>query len=220
MGLTLGEIDAKTAPWHFPIGIFEGTGCGLILAGGAGYQLRKRGYSVDNILGGKVVTADGKYLTVNATENADLFWGIRGAGSSLCKTYNLYWMKVLMDVIGVVTELTVQTYKIESVFVSLLAWPLTVENLRKAINFGDTHKEDKDMATYVLVTHARETKHKIVLHQLVYFGDKVRQRHQLETNMSFESQLMIILDILLQACRSRGSSASTSLHMISLHTHH
>jgi hypothetical protein len=92
MGLTLGEIDTKTAPWHFPFGIFEGTGCGLILAGGVGYQLRKRGYTVDNILGAKVVTADGKYLTVNATENADLFWGIRGAGSSLCTLDNSYWM--------------------------------------------------------------------------------------------------------------------------------
>jgi hypothetical protein len=78
----------------------------------------------------------------------------------------------------VVIELTVQTYKIESVFVSLLAWPLTVENLRKAINFGDAHNDDKDMMTYILVTHASGTNHKVVIHQLVYFGDKVRQRHQ------------------------------------------
>ena len=27
-----------------------------------------------------VVTADGRFVTANASENADLFWGIRGGG--------------------------------------------------------------------------------------------------------------------------------------------
>lgn len=30
------------------------------------------------VLQAQVVVADGRILTVNATENADLFWGIRG----------------------------------------------------------------------------------------------------------------------------------------------
>src|ERR1700733_10716016 len=35
---------------------------------------------VDNVIQFTVVTADGRYLTVNAHKNTDLFWALRGGG--------------------------------------------------------------------------------------------------------------------------------------------
>ncbi|KAF8267445.1 hypothetical protein EI94DRAFT_1581127 [Lactarius quietus] len=53
---------------------------GLILGGGYGFLTGQHGLAVDNLLQATLVTANGKTLTLSDTENADLFWGIRGAG--------------------------------------------------------------------------------------------------------------------------------------------
>src|SRR3954454_11590450 len=55
---------------------------GLTLAGGSGWLMRKHGMSIDNLLSVDLVTADGTCLTVSEHENADLFWGVRGAGAN------------------------------------------------------------------------------------------------------------------------------------------
>jgi FAD/FMN-containing dehydrogenase len=80
-GLTLGEIDAGTAPYHIPFGVFPSTGCGLILGGGVGFQCRYNGMSVDNIVSARLILADGSDVTANKDENPDLYWALRGCGS-------------------------------------------------------------------------------------------------------------------------------------------
>src|SRR5499425_3529530 len=40
------------------------------------------GLACDNLLSVEIVTADGELRTANATENADLFWGVRGGGGN------------------------------------------------------------------------------------------------------------------------------------------
>ena len=40
------------------------------------------GSSVDNLLSVDIVTADGQVRTASETENPDLFWAVRGAGSN------------------------------------------------------------------------------------------------------------------------------------------
>jgi FAD/FMN-containing dehydrogenase len=84
-GATLGDVDAATAPHALalPMGINSTTGiAGLTLGGGFGWLTRKHGLTVDNLLSAEVVTADGDRLTVSASRNADLFWGIRGGGGN------------------------------------------------------------------------------------------------------------------------------------------
>nr|I1SB12.2 RecName: Full=Carbohydrate oxidase; AltName: Full=Lactose oxidase; Short=LaO; Flags: Precursor [Microdochium nivale] len=50
--------------------------------GGFGFSSHMHGLAVDSVVGVTVVLADGRIVEASATENADLFWGIKGAGSN------------------------------------------------------------------------------------------------------------------------------------------
>jgi FAD/FMN-containing dehydrogenase len=85
-GLTLGEFDRETQAFGLAttLGVVPKTGIsGLTLGGGWGHLHAKYGLALDNVIGADVVTADGRLLTANATENADLFWGVRGSSGNL-----------------------------------------------------------------------------------------------------------------------------------------
>ena len=84
-GLTIGEFDAATQAFGLAttMGVNGDTGIsGLTLGGGFGKLGRKYGLACDNLIGAELVTADGRLLRANATENPDLFWGIRGGGGN------------------------------------------------------------------------------------------------------------------------------------------
>jgi FAD/FMN-containing dehydrogenase len=84
-GLSLGEFDTATQSHGLAttMGVNADTGiAGLTLGGGFGKLGRKHGLSCDNLTAAEIVTADGRLLTASATENAELFWGIRGGGGN------------------------------------------------------------------------------------------------------------------------------------------
>src|SRR5207247_844380 len=84
-GVTLGEFDrdAQSFGLATPLGINSTTGvAGLTLGGGFGWLSRKLGLSIDNLISADVVTAAGQLVTASHTDNADLFWAIRGGGGN------------------------------------------------------------------------------------------------------------------------------------------
>jgi FAD/FMN-containing dehydrogenase len=84
-GATLADCDRETQLFALavPSGVVSTTGvAGLTLHGGVGHLRRKYGLSIDNLLSVDIVTADGELRRASATENDDLFWAVRGAGSN------------------------------------------------------------------------------------------------------------------------------------------
>ncbi len=85
-GASLGDLDGATQEFGLAtvLGINSTTGvAGLTLGGGFGWLSRKHGLTVDNLLETDMVTATGDLVHASESENADLFWGIRGGGGNL-----------------------------------------------------------------------------------------------------------------------------------------
>jgi len=84
-GTLLGQIDHATLPLGLvaPLGTVSHTGVGgLTLGGGFGRVARRFGMSIDSLESVDIVTADGQLRRASASENPDLYWGVRGGGGN------------------------------------------------------------------------------------------------------------------------------------------
>jgi FAD/FMN-containing dehydrogenase len=84
-GVNWGEFDAATQAHGLATtgGRVTTTGiAGLTLGTGSGWLERLHGYTADNLISADVVVADGTIVHASETENADLFWGLRGGGGN------------------------------------------------------------------------------------------------------------------------------------------
>jgi len=108
-GVTWGEFDRETVSFDLVStgGIVSTTGSGLVLGGGLGWLMRKYGLACDNLLSVDVVTANGEFLTASESENADLFWAVRGGGGNF----------------GVVTSLEYRLHDLEPIIGGMALYP-------------------------------------------------------------------------------------------------
>ncbi len=126
-GLRLGEFDREAQAFGLAttLGVATDTGiAGLTLGGGYGWLNGKYGLACDNVQSADVVTADGRLVTASADENADLFWGVRGAGANF----------------GVVTSFEYRLHPVGPVLAGLVLYPFSLgkETLRLYHEFSAT----------------------------------------------------------------------------------
>ncbi|HEV3420793.1 MAG TPA: FAD-binding oxidoreductase [Candidatus Acidoferrum sp.] len=111
-GLTLGEFDSETQAFGLAttLGTVTKTGIsGLTLGGGWGHLHANYGLALDNLISVDVVTAAGELLTASASENPELFWGLRGSSGNL----------------GIVTSLEYRLHQVGHVFGGAVFYPVT-----------------------------------------------------------------------------------------------
>jgi FAD/FMN-containing dehydrogenase len=114
-------------------GVVSHTGIGgLTLGGGYGRLNRSYGLTIDNLVGATLVTADGRVRQVDADNEPDLFWAIRGGGGNF----------------GVVTEFVYRLHPIDrNVLSGTIAWP--IEQARDVLEFYAEHASGYSRELYV-----------------------------------------------------------------------
>ncbi len=130
-GCVWGDVDHATHPFGLavPSGFISTTGvAGLTLGGGIGYLTRRYGLTIDNLLAVDMILADGRFVTANTNENADLFWAVRGGGGNF----------------GVVTSFEFRLHPVSTVQFGPTFWPLeqAAEVLRSYRKFMLTAPEE------------------------------------------------------------------------------
>jgi FAD/FMN-containing dehydrogenase len=100
-------------------GVVSHTGVGgFTLGGGFGRLNRKLGLAVDNLEAVTIVTADGRIRRASATEEPELFWGVRGGGGNF----------------GVVTEFEFRLHPFERKrLAGDIIWP--IDQAKKILDF-------------------------------------------------------------------------------------
>lgn len=110
-GCVWADVDHATHAFGLatPSGIIGSTGVGgLTLGGGLGHLTRQYGLTIDNLLEVDIVLADGRFVTANAQQHADLFWAIRGGGGNF----------------GVVTSFLFQLHPVSTIYGGPMLWHL------------------------------------------------------------------------------------------------
>ena len=119
-GSTWLDFDPATQAFGLvtPGGVVGSTGvCGLTLGGGIGHLTAQYGLTCDSLVGAELVTPDGAIVRASEEENAELLWGLRGAGGNF----------------GVATRLEFRLYPLERVVGGALAYagPAVRDALRR-----------------------------------------------------------------------------------------
>jgi hypothetical protein len=109
--VTAGEllVEAGRHDLVTPTSVVRAVGLtGLTAAGGYGPLNGRYGLTLDNLLGAKILLADGRHVTADPDHDAELYWAIRGGGANF----------------GVVTNLRFRLHRLPVVLAGMIMFPL------------------------------------------------------------------------------------------------
>ncbi|HVX31003.1 MAG TPA: FAD-binding oxidoreductase, partial [Nitrolancea sp.] len=128
-GATTADVLAATQPHGLALSTGDtasvGLG-GLTTGGGIGFLARKYGLTIDSLRSAEIVTADGRLLTASATQNADLFWAIRGGSGNF----------------GIITSFEFDLQPVGMILGGALVLPVTREVLRGYADYTTTAPDE------------------------------------------------------------------------------
>lgn len=137
---------------------------GITLGGGVGYLVRKYGLTIDDLLAADVVTADGEVRRVDAEQEPDLFWAIRGGGGNF----------------GVATRFRYRLHELPTVVGGMMLLPATAETIAGFV--AEAEAAPEELSTIANVTKAPpmpflpEAAHgKLVIMALVCFAGEAEE---------------------------------------------
>ena len=164
-GALLGELDDAAQAFGLAcnVGTVSHTGiAGLTLGGGMGRLQRKLGLTIDCLRAVELITADGRLVRASVDENADLFWGVRGAGANFgIVTAFEFDLQVIGPTIsrGILVYDAERARDVAAVYRQYM--PTAPDDLMAALSFGRASSEDGSLAAVggqpvvtVSITHA------------------------------------------------------------------
>jgi UDP-N-acetylenolpyruvoylglucosamine reductase len=177
-GVTWNEYNRATNVYGLATtgGVVSTTGvAGLTAGGGLGWLMGKYGMSIDNLVSAEVVLADGRVVVASETEDADLFWAIRGGGGNF----------------GVITSLEFDAHPVDIVTGGIAAHLLdaAVEVLDMYRQF--TKNLDDDTTAFCGLVHAPDgSGTKIVATPVCHCGDAAKAESDLKPLREFGPPLL------------------------------
>jgi len=199
-GALQGFLDREASAFGLvtTTGTVSHTGAaGLTLGGGFGRVARRFGLSCDNLHAIDVVTADGRLVTANERDNAELFWGVRGGGGNF----------------GVATSFEYRLHPMDPmVLAGNIVWPF--EQAREVLRFyADFSMQAPDELNLDLVLRGMPDGNRIIAVQACWSADHAAGAAALQSLRSFgrpaSDTIAPLSYVELQASGDAGSAPGT-----------
>ncbi|KAI0819202.1 hypothetical protein BC628DRAFT_1085902 [Trametes gibbosa] len=175
-----GNKQDSAVPYHIPMSAHP-VGSSIMLLAGFGFVSRMYGLSIDNVVEVEMVLADGRIVVVNAAEDPDLWWAIRGAGPAF----------------GIATRYKARAFPIPVVFAGNLVYRFhraTAPSLIK--HFRDCIKgAPRELYANVLLTAGPADKDSLVVIQMCYNGPKEDGMPYLQAISSWDGERCLLNEV-------------------------
>jgi FAD/FMN-containing dehydrogenase len=156
-------------------------GSTVMMLGGFGFLSRLHGLSLDIVVEVEMVLADGRIVIVSETENSDLWWGIRGAGTAF----------------GIATRYKAKAFPVPVVYAGNIIYefrPSTAPSLVK--HFRDCIKSaPRELYANLILTAGPRHNGALVVIQLCYIGTRERGAEFLQAILSWDGGSCLLNEV-------------------------
>ncbi|KAI0645074.1 hypothetical protein C8Q79DRAFT_969531 [Trametes meyenii] len=175
-----GDREEASVPYHIPMSAHP-VGSSIMLLAGFGFISRMYGLSIDNVVEVEMVLADGRIVVVNAEEDPELWWAIRGAGPAF----------------GIATRYKARAFPVPVVFAGNLIYRFhraTAPSLIK--HFRDCIKNaPRELYANVLLTAGPADKDSLVVIQMCYVGPREKGMEYLQAISSWDGERCLLNEV-------------------------